>query len=163
MSTLPKIKQFKLTNDDEIICEVLEYESPDNAAILVRGALRVVEQQDFQRGIRFFGFRPWMSFNDNPEVLQTLNSAHVIGEITPEEKLVKLYVDCIADFKKYKGKKKVDVSVDQLQDAVDNLTDEELEQYLDDHMVDNVYDPDVFEKDSADPKIIHFKPRNTVH
>ena len=38
MSTLPKIKQFKLTNNDEIVCEVLEYDTPENAAILVRGA-----------------------------------------------------------------------------------------------------------------------------
>ena len=92
---MTKIKQFKLTNDEEIICEVLETETDDNRAILIRGALRVIESQDFERGIRFFGFRPWMSFNDDPKILQTINSGHIIGEITPEDKLIKIYMDTI--------------------------------------------------------------------
>lgn len=161
MSDGPKIRQFKLTNDDEIICEVLDMDTSENAAILMRGALRVVEEQDFERGIRFFGFRPWMSFNDDPKILQTLNAGHIIAEITPEDKLVKIYAETIKDLINAKGKK--NIPVDELQDAVDNMTEEELVAYLEDNMSDDVYDPEIFEFDSADPKIIHFKPRNTVH
>ena len=46
---------------------------------------------------------------------------------------------------------------------MDNMTDEELDAYLDSHMTDEVYDPDVFSKDSQNSNIIRFKPKNTVH
>ena len=46
---------------------------------------------------------------------------------------------------------------------MDNMTDEELDAYLDSHMIDEVYDPDVFSKDSQNSNIIRFKPKNTVH
>ena len=161
---MSKIKQFKLTNDEEIICEVLETETGDNTAILVRGALRVIESQDFERGIRFFGFKPWMSFNDDPKILQTINSGHIIGEITPEERLIKIYVDTIKEINEVKSKrKKFNVNVNDLQSAMDNMTDEELDAYLDSHTTDDIYDPDVFSKDSGNSNVIHFKPKNTLH
>ena len=161
---MSKIKQFKLTNDEEIICEVLETETGDNTAILVRGALRVIESQDFERGIRFFGFKPWMSFNDDPKILQTINSGHIIGEITPEERLIKIYVDTIKEINEVKSKrKKFNVNVNDLQSAMDNMTDEELDAYLDSHTTDDIYDPDVFSKDSENSNVIRFKPKNTIH
>ena len=163
MSTV-KIKQFKLTNDDEIICEVLETDTGDNTAILIRGALRVIESQDFERGIRFFGFRPWMSFNDDPKILQTINSGHIIGEITPEDKLIKIYMETINEINKVQSKKKKrDINVNALQDAMDNMSDEELDAYLDSHMTDEIYDPEVFSEDSQNSNVIHFKPKNTLH
>ena len=162
---MSKIKQFKLTNDEEIICEVLETETGDNnTAILVRGALRVIESQDFERGIRFFGFKPWMSFNDDPKILQTINSGHIIAEITPEERLIKIYVDTIKEINEVKSKKKkFNVNVNDLQSAMDNMTDEELDAYLDSHTTDDIYDPDVFGKDSENSNVIRFKPKNTIH
>ena len=162
---MSKIKQFKLTNDEEIICEVLETETGDNnTAILVRGALRVIESQDFERGIRFFGFKPWMSFNDDPKILQTINSGHIIAEIPPEERLIKIYVDTIKEINEVKSKrKKFNVNVNDLQSAMDNMTDEELDAYLDSHTTDDIYDPDVFGKDSENSNVIRFKPKNTIH
>lgn len=159
----PKIKQFKLTNDDEVICEVLEWDEPDNSAILMRGALKVIEEQDFDKRIRFFGFRPWMAFTDDPAMLQTLNAAHIIGESTPDDKLLNIYAETITDLKNALTKNpKVDISVNELQDAVSTLTSEELDDYLSERLVDEVYDPK-FLQDSADPKIIHFNPGNTKH
>ena len=161
---MSKIKQFKLTNNEEIICEVLETETADNAAILVRGALRVMESQDFERGIRFFGFRPWMSFNDDPKILQTINSGHIMAEITPEERLIKIYVDTIKEIDAIKTKrKKLNINVNDLHSAMDNMTDEEFDNYIDSHTVNDIYDPDVFSKDSEHSNVIHFKPKNTVH
>lgn len=74
------VKQFKLTNDEEIICEVIQWDDPENAAMVVRGAMRIVLIEDFKRGVRFYAFRPWMGFIDDPSVLQSLNAAHIIGE-----------------------------------------------------------------------------------
>ena len=162
----PKIKQFKLTNNDEIICEVIENDTPDNSAILMRGALKVMESFDFNRGIRFYGFKPWMCFNDNPSVLLTLNSSHIIGEITPGSKLSTFYLKTIVDLKKSLEKRKVkDISAQQLEDAMNELDDEEWNDYVNHHLVgENFSEPDVFTEDSADPKIIHFDPsKKTMH
>ena len=41
------IKQFKLTNDDEIICEVIQWDEPENSAMLIRAAMRIVLIEDF--------------------------------------------------------------------------------------------------------------------
>ena len=161
----PKIKQFKLTNNDEIICEVIEYDTPDNSAILMRGALKVMESFDFERGIRFFGFKPWMCFNDNPSVLLTLNSSHIIGEVIPGKRLSTFYFKTIVDLKQALKERKVkDISTEQLEDAMNNLNDEDWNDYVNEHLVNKTFDPDIFTEDSADPKIIHFDPsKKTMH
>ena len=52
------IKQFKLTNDDEIICEVVQWDSEEESTMIIRGAMRIVTMEDFSRGVRLYAFRP---------------------------------------------------------------------------------------------------------
>jgi len=53
------IKQFKLTNNEEVICEVVEWDTNDEVGdILVKKALRIIGVEDYQKGWRFFAFRP---------------------------------------------------------------------------------------------------------
>ena len=77
----PTFRQFKLTNSDEIICEIVQWDNEEDASIVIRGALRLITMEDYEKGIRLFAFRPWMGFADNPETLQTLNAAHIIAEL----------------------------------------------------------------------------------
>ena len=78
------IKQFKLTNNDEIICEVVEWNTGDEASdIIVKKALKVIAVEDYQKGWRFFAFRPWMSFQDDVSVLQAVNASHIIVTTNP--------------------------------------------------------------------------------
>jgi hypothetical protein len=51
-------KQFKMSNDDEILCEVIEWNNEENDALIVRNVMRVVQVEDFEKGIRFYAFRP---------------------------------------------------------------------------------------------------------
>ena len=49
------IKQFKLTNNEEIVCEVVEWDTQDEVGdILVKKALRIIAIEDYQKGWRFF-------------------------------------------------------------------------------------------------------------
>jgi len=89
-----EIKQFKLTNDDEIICEVVEWDSENNASIVIRRALKIINVEDFAKGMRFFAFRPWMLFNDDPDEFQTINAMHIIGEINPHDDIIERYTRC---------------------------------------------------------------------
>ena len=55
------IKQFKLTNDDEIICEVVQWDDPNDSGMVIRAAMRIVLIEDFKRGIRF---ATWCGFTN---------------------------------------------------------------------------------------------------
>jgi len=93
----PQIKQFKLTNEDEIICEVLEWDNEHDASIVIRSALKLIQGVDPDTKVRFFAFRPWFGFQDDPELMQTLNSGHIIGEANPTDRLISHYLETIKE------------------------------------------------------------------
>lgn len=157
------VKQFKLTNDEEIICEVIQWDDPDNAAMVVRGAMRIVLIEDFKRGVRFYAFRPWMGFTDDPTMLQSLNAAHIIGEVTPSADIIKHYDGTIRKIKKAIQKR--DMPLDEIQDRASDMTEEEFEAFLTEYLKDNdIFDPDNdgFDSDTTS-NVIRFKPKGTMH
>ena len=158
------IKQFKLTNDDEIICEVIQWDEPENSAMLIRAAMRIVLIEDFKRGVRFYAFRPWMGFSDDPSILQTLNSAHIICEASPSEEVLKHYSGTIQKIKKALVKR--DMPLDEITDKAENMSDEEFDEYLAQYLESeqDVFDPDLFDLDSdKNTNVIQFKPKDTMH
>lgn len=152
------IKQFKLSNDDEIICEVLEWSTDESSAMIVRGVVRIIVMEDFKRGVRLFAFRPWMGFADDPTVLQTINSMHILAEITPTKDLLKQYSKTITHLKKKMMKK--NMPMDQLVADSENMSDEEFESMLD----NMAYEARTNTGDSASSSnIIKFRPKRTLH
>ena len=162
------IKQFKLTNNEEIICEVIQWPENDDVdeAILVNKALKIVQLEDYMRGMKFFAFRPWMSFQDDPSSLQTLNATHVIVTTNPSPDILKYYKACIRgitqDLKKHGDRRKAYANLDEIQNAMRELTDEEMDNYLEEKygkMTGETYEPD-----SDGGNIIQFKPKKkTLH
>ena len=157
------IKQFKLTNDDEIICEVIQYDVPDNSAMVVRGAMKIILIADHKRGIRFYAFRPWMGFTDDPTILQTLNAAHIIGEVFPSEEIVEHYSGTVKKIKKALIKK--DMALDEIHEKTENMSEEEFEEFIGQYIdKEDLFDPDDFKLDSSQPSnVIRFKPKGTLH
>ena len=160
------LKQFKLTNDEEIICEVLQWDDPENAGMVIRGAMRIISAEDFNRGVRFYAFRPWMVFNDNPEELQTLNAAHIIAEMNPSKGLTKHYLNTVKEVKKALQKK--DMPLDKFAPKVEKMDEKEFQKFLDDYLKENeidLYDEEKFNlSDSSDSgNVIQFKPKGTMH
>ena len=107
LTETPQIKQFKLSNDDEIICEVLQWDDDENRSVIIRAVMRIINIEDYNRGLRFFAFRPWMSFKDDPEELQSLNGEHIIAETLPDKELIKHYVVTISNIKEQLKQNKV--------------------------------------------------------
>jgi len=161
------IKQFKLTNNEEIICEVVEWNTGDDAGdILVKQALRVITVEDYQRGWRFFAFRPWMSFQDDPASMQTINSSHIIVTTSPSNNILKHYKTCLTkitnDLKSDQtNTKKAYANFDEIQNEIRDLTDEEMDDFLE-RKYGAIEEEDAI-LDSSDNKIIKFKPRGTCH
>ncbi len=98
--TQKEIKQFKLTTGDEIICEIIEWDTEENPSIVVRGSFKIISMDDIARGVRFFSFRPWLIFQDDPELLQTINSVHIVSEAMPSEEIIKQYNKVVIKLKK---------------------------------------------------------------
>ncbi len=165
------IKQFKLTNNEEIICEVIEWNSGDDVAdVVVKKALRVIAVEDYQRGWKFFAFRPWMSFQDDPGSLQSLNSSHIIVTSNPSPDLLKHYKACLRaiqhDMKKFGDRRKTYANLDEIQDAIKDLTDDEMDRFLEEKYGKMAEDDTKGTSglDSNDGNnIIKFKPKGTVH
>lgn len=152
----PAIKQFKLTNDDEIVCEVLEWDSKDNSAILVRCPLRIVQGEDMERGLRFYAFRPWMGFIEDPKILHTINASHVIGEVTPSNDLMKHYAGTLIKLEKNANVKKHDFNMDKLE----NMNDDEIEDFIQYHLEQE--DEEQIEEELGQ-NVVKFKPKDTMH
>jgi len=153
------LKQFKLTNDDEIICEVLEAEGPD-ASVVIRKVLKLMCIDDFERNVRYYSFKPWMSFTDDIDGLQTLNAGHIVGQMNPSVTLALHYAQAVKEVESGMKTSKV-LSLDEVLKEIDieELTEEEMDEYLRDKF--SSHEEDI--SDSADPKIIQFKPRGTFH
>lgn len=88
-----EIKQFKLTNNDEIICEVIKW--TDEGDVIVQSAMRIIQAEDPTRGVRFYFFRSFMVFQEN--MPQRINASHIIAEADPTEEMMEHYAGAIND------------------------------------------------------------------
>ena len=153
-------KQFKMSNDDEVICEVLEWNNEENDALIVRSALKLVNVEDFEKGIRFYAFRPWMVYIDDPDVLHTVNSHHIISEVDPSDEIIKQYVHAVAKLRSdiKEKRKKPSASLDEMTKLMADMDEDEFDHYLDQIASESG------EVDSAEVgNVIKFKPKGTLH
>lgn len=156
------LKQFKLSNDEEIICEVVETLSVQEPYIVVRKSLQLVCVEDIERNVRYYSFKPWMSFTDDILELQTVNSAHVVAQIQPSASLALHYATALKEIESHTDKKQT-LSLDEVLGEIDinNISEEELESYLKEKFDENVEVE--IEADSGNHNIITFKPKGTLH
>jgi hypothetical protein len=159
------VKQFKLTNNDEIVCEIAAWNDEETDEIVIKKALKIVSVEDYTRGIRFFALRPWIAFQDDPEELQSLNSTHIIVTSSPTKSMLKYYNTCLTAIKQDLKKpgiprKGVWANLDEVNHETRDLTDEELDDYLTSKYGSMIEDEF---PDSADNNIIKFKPKDTMH
>jgi len=91
------LKQFKLINGDEVICEVLEYNTEDNDMMVVTKALKIVSMDDLDQSMRYYTFKPWQLMNNNPGALHILNAYHILSQTTPSTVAVEYFNDVIKE------------------------------------------------------------------
>lgn len=85
------IKQFILSNGDEIICQVVEWADDVEVDMVVRRAYKIVTVDDPIKGMRFYTVRPWLLMQSGNDVFNTINSQHIIAEGNPTEELLVQY------------------------------------------------------------------------
>ena len=150
-------KQFKLTNGEELICELVASGDEDSTAdVIVRRAMKIVVSDDLEENIRYYTLKPWMSFMDDTQELVALNSVHIVGEAKPSETMMIHYASGLADADKYNKVKQAGLSLKEIEDKLRELTEEEMDAFLQTKF-------DEIAKDSDISNIIKFKPKGTVH
>ena len=135
-----EIRHFKLTSGEEVICEVMEWDSEESSSIIIRAAMQLVENISIRTGVKIFSFRPWLSFQEDPGLLQTINSMHIVGETFPSTQLLQMYKKCLIKLNNYLNEKGDLPPIDL--DEFDDMTDEELQNLLEDSMRNIIRDSD---------------------
>ena len=150
-------KQFKLTNGEELICELVAAGDEDSTAdVIVRRAMKIVVSDDLEENIRYYTLKPWMSFMDDTQELVALNSVHIVGEAKPSESMMIHYASGLADADKYNKVKQAGLSLKEIEDKLKELTEEEMDAFLQTKFDEIAADSDI-------SNIIKFKPKGTVH
>ena len=157
-----EFRQFKLTNRDEIIAEVVDHGEDDTPDIILRKVMKIIVVDDFEENVRYYTFKPWLSFQDDIEELSSLNSVHVVGEATPSKTVMMHYVKSLNEVDKYNKLKQAGMDMNEIADIIKDMTEQEMDDFLEKKF--GAANDDVV--DSSDPKIIQFRPKNdkgTMH
>lgn len=91
--------QFRLSNGDEIVAQVVQEPEGEEVNIVIRNAMMVIRTENIVEGFRYYSFRPWMSFQLNDEYMQLLNYSHIVGEARPDKVLLDQYKRAIRNEK----------------------------------------------------------------
>ena len=152
-------KQFKLTNGDEVICELVESADDEGADVIVRKAMKVVVADDLESGVRYYTLKPWVSFQDETSDLICLNSIHIIGEATPSETILLHYAAALQESDKYNAVRRAGLTLKEIEEKMKELTEEQMDEFLDQKYAELKAGVEI-EKDSDSPNVILFKPKN---
>jgi hypothetical protein len=135
------VKHLKLTTGEEVLCEILEENDYD---LVIRRALRLHTEVNEKRQ-RFHSFRPFMTYQDDPDVYTLVKAIHVVAVTFPAPAMIKQYQYSIME-------------VENLRDEMEEKSDDELEKIMK-QMEDNVKD----NRDLTDSDGSNVLPFPTVH
>jgi hypothetical protein len=94
-----EIRQFKLASGEEIVCEIITWNNEEELELVVRKAMKLV-LGEMETGMRYYSFRPWMVYQENPEDFVVLNGNHVVGIGYPPESLMEQYDEAVDEMAK---------------------------------------------------------------
>ena len=171
---MTNLKQLKLANDEEIICEVMNEPTEEEPDLVIRKVLKLMCVDDYERNVRYYSFKPWMSFTEDVSDLQTLNTLHIVGQMNPSTDLAVHYAQALKEAENSgKGRKSLNLDEVLSEIDIDEMSEEEMDSYLDykfaEKNKDDIKDTlrAIADDDSSDSNIIRFKlkdkDKDTMH
>lgn len=104
-------RQFKLTNGDEIICEIVQWPGDDEEDMIIRKAMQLKSYDDDGRGIRYYNFKPWITMQEDTDGFLSLNYAHILAEVIPSDKMLKHFFEAVENS---------NLTPEEIQDKIDS-------------------------------------------
>lgn len=171
---LHNFRQFTLTNGDEIVCYVVQFNDERDDNIIIKDAMKL-NMYENQTGDKYFSFRPWMVYQEGSEELLILNSMHVIGIAIPPKHLLVEYTKAIKEMhhthiQRIKGLRQdmpieevYKITREQLQKMAEQT--DQLELFLKDLEEEHVTDEDYFTPsgDSDGGNVVDIFSKKTIH
>lgn len=133
MSRQNEIRQFKLTNGDEIVCEIVQWHNEEELELVVRKAMKLVQSES--SGVKYYIFRPWMIYQENGDDMIIINGHHVVGIAFPTDPLLYQYREALIEMEKLHESRKEEYKnmnpddIREVSKMVKRATDE-IEEYL---------------------------------
>lgn len=90
---MSEIRQFKLVDGSEIVCEVLEWNDDESEEIVIRNALII--QYMIKDDNRLCSMRPWMLLQVQHNMISVLNAGHVTIDAHPAQETVDNYKETV--------------------------------------------------------------------
>lgn len=91
MIDINNVKQMKIADGSEIICEVMEELEED---IVVRGAFRIA-RVDLDQERSYYMFKPWMTYVEESDHFITINLYHLIAATIPSKDILEQYENAV--------------------------------------------------------------------
>ena len=88
-----EVKQFKLSNNDEIIFSIVSHDA--QGYFITVDTFKIINVEDDKRGLKYYYFKPFMVFQEQSE--QKINSSHIIAEGIPTDEMLEHYAEAIKD------------------------------------------------------------------
>lgn len=117
---LYEVKHLKLSTGEEVLAEIIEETEYD---LVVKRALRLQTDVANDR-TRYHSFRPFMTYQDDPEIYSLIKTLHVVAITYPAPAMLKQYQASIEE-------------VERVRTEMEEETNEQLEKIMK-QMEDNV-------------------------
>ena len=161
-----EIKQFKLANDEEIVCQVIEWPTPEEPSMVIRRPMKVISMENYREGARYYAFRPWLMFQEHKDNMQILNSMHIVVEASPSEYLTTQYNKFLEEMDKVTESDRKSITRTTLSE-LDEKTRQSVLKELRNELkeVEKLMEKAKTEENELKGKIIHFpdNPKGRLH
>ena len=129
---MSEVKQIKLLSGEEILCDLVDIEWTDEEGevMIIRSAYSLVSQEDFENGLRYYTFRPFMMHVYDPSKILLLNAAAVICLTTPADPVMEQYIKHIEMYREEDKQAKKETSLDDLLDDMEEADDKEKDERI---------------------------------
>ena len=132
------IKQLKLVNGEEVICEIIS-EAPDSFA--VRNAYKLVEKVT-QDGFKFYTFRTFMVYQDTPLSVMLVMADKIMGMAIPTKEMLEQYEIAKLEMFELKESEQADDEYYNTEEYDPEFADQ-LDEYINECDVISLFDSDV--------------------
>jgi len=82
------VKQFKLSDGEEVICDVVDWPEDGEKEIVVRNAMKIALVVSPNNLESYYTFKPWVQYIESDDEYIIINSDHIIGTSNPNKYLL---------------------------------------------------------------------------
>jgi len=91
-----EIYQFKFSDGQEVLCEVMEWPDKDDKDIIARNSMSIL-MGETSESERIYMFRPWIHYLEGDMEYTSINPSHIVSQNRPNSNLMEQYFFAVRD------------------------------------------------------------------